>query len=88
MEEIDQIRPHPRLSFSTISDTTVNSSLVNRMVIENSTRTANSFAVDDFMRDLSGTSQSNLKIEHSNGIRVGDAIYNFYYPPRVSEGIF
>lgn len=72
-----------RLSFSTISDTTVNSSLPNCLINDNS----NNLSVENFSRDLNGAAQNNVKIEGSNGIRVGDAIYHIYYPHSIKGKI-
>lgn len=93
MEEFDcptDTRIKPRLSFSSISrsfsDTTVNSSVVNRMIVENNTTNNNTFAIENFVKGPSSAvpNNNNFNIEGS-GIRVGDAIYHIYYPPP-SEG--
>lgn len=87
MEENDFVRNHhPRLSFSTISDITLDSSAASHVNVNSVVSSTNNFAIDNFVRDLNGAAQNNFKIQSSSGIRVGDAIYNIYYPPPTLDG--
>jgi hypothetical protein len=77
-------RPQRSLSFSTISDATFSSSLVNRQVIdyENTAINANnSLSAENFIRSVNEPVQNNIRIESPSEVHVGDAIYNIYNPP-------
>lgn len=60
-------------SVTSLTETTVSSSCQSRL-------TKGSMAIENFIQDASGPTQNNVRIENSNGIRVGDVIYNIYSP--------
>lgn len=74
-----------RFSNSTVSDVTVNSSVMSIIARENFS--PNNGINENFNQDLSPT-QNNVKIESSSGIRVGDVIYNIYSPAPPAESEF
>lgn len=92
MEKIDELSsPKLRrraLSFSTISDLTVKTSTSTRVTLENSVAVTNNFSIENYVKNLTGTSKNNFKIENSNKIRVGDVFYNIYYEEEGKEKLF
>lgn len=76
----DSPRITRRFSHSTVSETTISSSVVSTR--KNSTP---NHGIGKNLQDLSGSTQNNVKIESSSGIRVGDVIYNIYSPSPPSE---